>query len=277
MEIKAPAEKVRQSKQAVAPPTEGMQTNNGSDVSRANKETLAPNKAADQQGHEMGCRDTRAKEAQAVVTRAQAKKAKAGLRPLTTHAPAEDHVLDVEGLKQAQREDTGLEKLWKWANENTELHTKGHHGYRYEVRTGVLYRIYQEPKGDDVFEVKQVVVPRKFRNRVMSLAHESIVGGHLGVQKTFDRITSSFHWPGILADVTRFCRSCDVCQRTIPKGRVTQVPLGEIPLIDEPFSRVAIDLVGPIFPTSEQGNRYILTLVDFATRYPEAVALLKIG
>ena len=49
-----------------------------------------------------------------------------------------------------------------------------------------------------------------------------------------------------------------------------------MPLIDKPFKRVAIDLVGPISPPSEEGHRYILTLVDFATRYPEAVPLKTI-
>ena len=44
-----------------------------------------------------------------------------------------------------------------------------------------------------------------------------------------------------------------------------------MPLIDKPFKRVAIDLVGPISPPSEEGHRY--TLADFATRYPEAVPL----
>lgn len=46
-----------------------------------------------------------------------------------------------------------------------------------------------------------------------------------------------------------------------------------MPLVDEPFKRVAVDLVGPIQPATDRGNRYILTLVDFASRYPEAVAL----
>ena len=49
-----------------------------------------------------------------------------------------------------------------------------------------------------------------------------------------------------------------------------------MPLIDTSFKRVAIDLVGPIRPPSEEGHRYILTLVDFATRYPEAVPLKTI-
>ena len=49
-----------------------------------------------------------------------------------------------------------------------------------------------------------------------------------------------------------------------------------MPIIDVPFKRVAVDLVGPMFPPSENGDRYILTLVDYATRYPEVVPLENI-
>ena len=49
-----------------------------------------------------------------------------------------------------------------------------------------------------------------------------------------------------------------------------------MPLIGVPFDRVAMDLIGPIEPASENGNRYILTLIDYATRYPEAIALPSI-
>ena len=67
-----------------------------------------------------------------------------------------------------------------------------------------------------------------------------------------------------------------MCQRTIKKGHVKKVPLGSMPLIDTPFKRVAVDIVGLIAPPSEAGHRYILTLFDYATRYPEAVPLKKI-
>ena len=77
-------------------------------------------------------------------------------------------------------------------------------------------------------------------------------------------------------DITSFCRSCDVCQKTTAKRSVPRVPLGDMPLIDMPFRRVAVDLVGPISPPSEKGHRYILTLVDYTTRYPEAVPLKSI-
>ena len=62
----------------------------------------------------------------------------------------------------------------------------------------------------------------------------------------------------------------------VKKGNVKKVPLGSMPLIDTPFNRVAVDIVGPIAPQSKVGHWYILTLVDYATRYPEAVLLKKI-
>ena len=102
------------------------------------------------------------------------------------------------------------------------------------------------------------------------------MGSHMGIKKMADKIQSALYWPGIQGDMTRYCKSCDVCQKTVNKGSVLKVPLEKMPLIDKPFKRVAIDLVGPIGPLSEDGHRYILTLINFATRYPEAVPLKNI-
>jgi len=48
-----------------------------------------------------------------------------------------------------------------------------------------------------------------------------------------------------------------------------------LPVIDEPFERIAMDIVGPL-PRSKSGNKYILVVCDYATRYPEAVPLRSI-
>ena len=109
------------------------------------------------------------------------------------------------------------------------------------------------------------------------MAHDSMFGGDLGVKKTEDGIQTNFYWPGMHRDFASFCRSCDVCQKTVARGAVPRAPLGEMPLIDLPFKRVAIDVVGPITPASDKGPRYILTLVDYATRYPQAVPLKNIA
>ena len=153
---------------------------------------------------------------------------------------------------------------------------KGQAEISFQVKTGILYCIYKHPFVNIGKPVKQVMVPLQLRPRIMEVAHGSIMGGHLGIKKTTDNIESAFYWPGIQSDITRSCKSCDVCQKKVNKGSVPKVPLQEMPLIDTSFKRVAIDLVGPIRPPSAEGHRYILTLVDFATRYPEAVSLKTI-
>ena len=120
------------------------------------------------------------------------------------------------------------------------------------------------------------MIPEGFREKVLRLAYETLMSGHLGIKKTLDRVVSEFYWPGVYGDVARFCNPCDICQRTIQKGRVTRIPLGKMSLIDTPFKRVAVDIVGPIEPRSDKKSRCILTMIDYATRYPETVALLSI-
>jgi len=50
-----------------------------------------------------------------------------------------------------------------------------------------------------------------------------------------------------------------------------------MPIIGVPFQHIGEDLVGPIIPASSSGKRYILTVVDYVTRYLEAVALSGIS
>ena len=52
-------------------------------------------------------------------------------------------------------------------------------------------------------------------------------------------------------------------------------PLVSLPIIEEPFQRIAMDIVDPL-PKSRSGKRYVLVICDYATRYPEAIALHSI-
>lgn len=45
-----------------------------------------------------------------------------------------------------------------------------------------------------------------------------------------------------------------------------------MPLVPQPFHRVAMDFVGPL-PCTKRGNHFILMFCDYAIHYPEAVAL----
>ena len=38
-------------------------------------------------------------------------------------------------------------------------------------------------------------------------------GGHVGINKTHDKVSSQFYWPNIREDVTQYCKMCERCQR----------------------------------------------------------------
>ena len=88
------------------------------------------------------------------------------------------------------------------------------------------------------------------------------------------RILQRFYWPTVFKDAANYCKSCAECQKTSPR-RTPPAPLIPLPIIDEPFSRIAMDIVGPL-PRSRSGKKYILVVCDYATRYPEAIALKSI-
>ena len=204
-----------------------------------------------------------------VVTRAQAKKSDK-VHPLKVKEAMSS--VDKSTIENLQKKDSTLKKCFDRIGKP--IIRENYVGEFYK-KNGLLYRKHQETKTGRSFN--QLVVPKELRRQVMSVNHESAFSGHLGAKKTEVRILPNFFWPGLRQDVIRFCRSCDVCQRTVKRGSVKKVPLGSMPLINTPFKRVAVDIVGPIAPPSEAGHRYILTLVDYATRYPEAVPLKKIS
>ena len=49
----------------------------------------------------------------------------------------------------------------------------------------------------------QLVVPQQYRKTIMKLAHESIMSGHLAVNRTIQKVLSEFFWPGISSNIKR--------------------------------------------------------------------------
>ena len=96
----------------------------------------------------------------------------------------------------------------------------------------------------------------------------------MGRDKTARRIQQRFYWPTLYKDVADYCQKCPECQKTDARGR-RRVPLVPLPIIQEPFERIAMDIVGPL-PRSRKGNRFILVICDYATRFPEAIPLRTI-
>ena len=131
------------------------------------------------------------------------------------------------------------------------------------------------PKGRRVPGIKsQLVVPTPLRHEILIGGHDDPLAGHLGVNKTYEKLRERYYWPKMFADVQFWCLSCTHCQmKKSPKQRQT-APVLPIP-VEGAFDRVAVDCLGP-FPVSNSGNRYIVVFSDYLTRYPEAFAVPSI-
>ncbi len=184
--------------------------------------------------------------------------------------------IGVEEFRKAQSDDGSLDKARERAVSGEKLVKKNGAEAWFRQDRGLVFRYFQSQKVENGKVFKQVCVPKSLRDKVLKIAHDSLMAGHLGIKKTYDKVLFNFWWPGLNADVTRYCRSCDICQKTFPKGKTQKIPIGKMPIIDTPFARVAVDLIGPINPPSERKHRFILTMVDYASRYPEAVPLKRI-
>ena len=67
------------------------------------------------------------------------------------------------------------------------------------LRNGVLCRWWESETGDEVRW--QFVIPSSLRNDILHELHTMDTAGHLGVNKTLERVKERFYWPGCTKDV----------------------------------------------------------------------------
>ncbi|XP_068209164.1 uncharacterized protein [Palaemon carinicauda] len=150
--------------------------------------------------------------------------------------------------------------------------------HRFVVYEGLLYRLgrpFTRP-ALSASGNKQTVVPTKYRETVLSLAHEDPFAGHIGIGKTFQKVAKRFWWLGMKSSVKKYVPICETCQVMVkPNQGVPRAPLHIIPSLGEPFSELVVDVVGPL-PRTKTGFVYVLTIMDSPTRYPEAIPKRKI-
>ena len=102
------------------------------------------------------------------------------------------------------------------------------------------------------------------RSSIMTGLHDEI--GHWDFKTTYDVISQRFWWPTIRPYVSRFVKSCDVCQKINPPAQ--NRPYGKMP-ISGLFHTWSIDFEGPL-PVTYLGARYKILAVEHMTGWPVA-------
>ena len=103
-------------------------------------------------------------------------------------------------------------------------------------------------------------------------------GGHLGINKTQDKVSSQFYLPNIREDVMQYCKTCERCQRVNRCSlKKTNLELHSVPIPMKIWSQVGIDLMylteTDDFEEGKRGYKYIITAQCYFSKYIEIGAL----
>jgi hypothetical protein len=71
----------------------------------------------------------------------------------------------------------------------------------------------------------------------------------------------------MVKDVSRHLKNCGTC-KSIKSGKGHKAPLKPL-VVTKPLEMVSMDVVGPL-PVSDQGSKYIITMMDLFSRWPAA-------
>lgn len=102
--------------------------------------------------------------------------------------------------------------------------------------------------------------------------HDSPIGGHKGVSKTYKRIRGQYHWDGLKNEVQLYIQQCLECQRKKLVRVKTRQPMVLTDTPGSSFDKIALDVVGRL-PITDSGYEYILTMQDLLTKYALAIPL----
>lgn len=160
---------------------------------------------------------------------------------LSTLVTIQGHPLRDE-IKQAQQNDATTAKIIS--------QVQSHPGYTLDQDGLLLFQ-------------NRIVIPlnQRLRTKLLSECHDSPLAGHLGVAKTYDRLSEHYYWPKMKQSIEHYCQSCLTCQQDKTSN---QSPIGLLTPHDVPQRRwqvVSCDFITDL-PHTERGYDSVFVVVD---------------
>jgi len=110
------------------------------------------------------------------------------------------------------------------------------------------------------------------KKKILYEFHDSPVGGHRGMNKTYRAIKSQYFWPNMRREVEEYVKQCRSCQVNKMLNLKHKAPMEITKIAERPFDKCYRDIVGPV-PVTQRNNKYILTFQDDLSQYVVAVPL----
>ena len=115
----------------------------------------------------------------------------------------------------------------------------------------------------------RICVPPELVKAFLHKAHTNT--GHGGIRRMNEHLKTFAWWRFMGRDTKFYCENCQICIKNkfylAPK-----TPILEHPVVKTVWSRVHIDLIGPL-PVSNKGFKYIFTVIDAFSRFALTIPL----
>ncbi|GJS59005.1 ty3-gypsy retrotransposon protein [Tanacetum coccineum] len=124
-----------------------------------------------------------------------------------------------------------------------------------------------------VYVHNRLLIPQvpSLRLKLLHEYHSTTLGGHSGITATIRRLNSSFFWPHLKKDVTRFITECVTCQQT---KYSTQKPYGmlqALPIPNQVWEEISMDFITNL--PSSNGKTTIWVIIDRLTKFAHFLSL----
>ena len=110
-------------------------------------------------------------------------------------------------------------------------------------------------------------LPPSVRKQAFNQAHNL---SHPSGRSMVKILTERFLWEGMRKDIRQWAQECLSCQKA-KVGRHTETGIGDFNTSPRRLAHLHVDVVGPLPPS--EGFRYLFTIIDRNTRWPEAIPL----
>lgn len=129
----------------------------------------------------------------------------------------------------------------------------------YVIKNNKLFRCVEGDK-----ENLRWVVPKGARWQLCKRNHDDI--GHVGFEKTLDRIKKNYWFSKMKRFVKKYVGACIECAYAKKSVNSREGLLHPIEKVEKPFHTLHVDHLGP-FVRSKKGHTHILTIVDSFTKF----------